>query len=253
MPSERLGVFLFDEVEYEELPAVIQPVQEYGVQSLSTPLLSGRRALAVTTPQDVDDYTHYRRIKKQAWKFEWNQDSPASHELVSVLSTTASTGRAVWVQQDDEMSAAYRRLTLVHDKYLSPSGQEMPYATPTYPIFPIGWRSGDSVEWGGEDVVVASRYWDGSISVDQETGIVLLAGSSLKFTYNTKVAMRYTWRAYVQVIECEFQPLADAETQHLYEGFVVLHQVAFGPLTVRSAAGYAGIQFSTFGSGTDAP
>jgi hypothetical protein len=223
---EKLGVFILDGVEYEEIPSSFElQSDEYGLRSTSHRLLQGHRVVSTETAHDVGTYTHLRRILVQAWKADWNDDgSHMGVDLRNHLERLYHTQEPVWIRLDDEMSRCYGKCT-PGNKAFQRNEEAKPYFTPTYPIFPYGWDGQTTTinDFEPEDLIVQGRIYSGDWEVDNETGLVLIAPTARKFTDTTKVHFRYTWGAYVFVKEFDASPSQFA--QEWYIGSAVFEQV----------------------------
>ena len=166
-----------------------------------------------------------RKVKKQSWKGTWEANNTAmGEELKAHLTYLYQTQTPAYIQLDDEMSRCYAKLVAAND-VTDPDGYKA-YFTPTYPIFPYSYTTGDTVTWGAAyDIVIDNEYYDGDYTVDQETGLLLLPPSSKVFTNTTKVYFRYQWRTYVRVAGLELSSTTIPQTY--YTGEVMFEQLTF--------------------------
>jgi hypothetical protein len=220
--------FVMEGIEYDIVPSKFnQLIQDgYGVTTDSIPVFGGRNVIVGHTGHPgAGTYEYLRRIRRQGWEAAWDfEDSAASLELRNHLFRLYTTQAGFWVQLDDEMSREWARLNIGSNATFN-TDDDVPFFTPTYPIFPFGYEEGDAITWPNSDLYVANKKWTAGYSVDQETGLVLVTPDSRQFDYRTKVHFRYTWRAYVRISYMSMRPVEI--NRYVYTGTVLFEQLEF--------------------------
>lgn len=156
-----------------------------------------------------------RNIRKQVWEADFTENSIMSKYMFDHLLQLYNSQQGFWIQFDAEMSRCWGNLHTVGKDYRA-------YFTPTWPIVPYGHEPGDEIDFSKDVFKNGSRY-NGDFTVYPEWGMVYFPVANTH-SKNSILVMRYTWRAYVRVMDLQFTQLAYFGNEY-YSGRVKFQQL----------------------------
>lgn len=212
--------FIVDGVAHTYLPASFTNVNEqWGVRSTSYPTLDLKNVIVIeqAASNNNEPYSGKRKIHRQAWKADWEQEAFMSFDMYDHLRELYTLQKTFWLQYDDEMSRDGARLETMGDDFRS-------YFTPTYPIAPYGYDPQNQVRYNGTIFkngypLPSNTYW-----VDSELGIVRITSDKPALTITDEITMAYTWRSFVRILSFDMRPVSKV-AQTGYVGTIVFEQV----------------------------
>lgn len=181
----RKDRILIDRVWYTQTPEGVS--EAFKVMGQSARKVDGDLTF-VQAQRQVDGELKHRLTTSRTWTLKF--PSMAGGIMFDHLLWLYSNQTAFVIQLDALMSRRYAALQYVD--------QPIPtkWATPTYPIVPVDHNGEDPYDWTGA-LRINNRPYSGAYEVDPEEGIVTFPSGVV--TVNTRVQLKYEWRALVYV------------------------------------------------------